>query len=193
MRRILWLSIFTMGLAHQGIARADDATGTQVAQGNVQKIYYRTVPNTGAYKRQTDESHIAIKVTPPEVKGPDQFVYVEIYNYSKTNLELVEFDIVLQNKDGYDLATHINGDAISVNYSGVRKIATPGSGIFPQVVKVSISALKVVDDNASFTKLPVYVDLVKVVPGLHPNKKKGAPAAKPAAPAAQPAAAPAKK
>lgn len=188
MRRILLLSALMLGLAHQGMAIADEAVGTQVAQGNVQKIYYRTVPNTGAYKKQTDDPHVAIKVTPPEVKGPDQFVYVEIYNNSKTNLELVDFDITLQNKDGYDLTSHINGDAITVNYSGVRKIATPGSGIFPQVVKVTISALKVVDDNASFVKLPVYVDLVKVVPGLHPNKKKGAPAPKPAA-----APAPAKK
>lgn len=191
MRRILLLSALMLGLAHQAIA--EETTGTQIAQSNVQKIYYRTVSNTGAYKKQTTDPHIAIKVTPPEVKGPDQFVYVEIYNNSKTNLELVEFDIVLQNKDGYDLATHINGDAISVNYSGVRKIATPGSGIFPQVVKVGISALKVVDDNASFVKLPVYVDLVKVVPGLHPNRKKGAPAPKAAQPAPAAAPAPAKK
>lgn len=136
------------------------------------KIIYRTVTNTQAYDEKSRGQHVAIKVTPPTMKGPNEFVFVEIYNWTKANLSLVEFDITLHNQQGYDLTTHVSGDEILSKYSGVRKIPAPGSGPFIPITKVTISALKLVNQDANFVVAPVYVDLVRVVDGA----KKPAPA-----------------
>lgn len=150
----------------------------QSAKPRESKIIYRTVTNTQAYDEKSRGQHVAIKVTPPAMKGPNEFVFVEIYNWTKANLSLIEFDITLHNQQGYDLTTHVNGDEILAKYSGVRKLPAPGTGPFIPITKVTISALKMVNQDANFVVAPVYVDLVRTTGGA--KKPAPAPAAAPA-------------
>lgn len=155
------------------------------------KIIYRNVTNTQAYDEKSRGQHVAIKVTPPAMRGPNEFVFVEIYNWTKANLSLIEFDITLHNQQGYDLTTHVSGDEILPKYSGVRKIPAPGTGKFIPITKVTISSLNMVNQDANYVVAPVYVDLVRAAsaPGA---AKKPAPAAAPASTSAPgPAAGPA--
>ena len=124
------------------------------------KITYRRVKNTQAYARNSAGQYLGIKVTPPKVMGPDQFVIVEVYNMSKSDLALVTFDITLHNNSGYDLSSGIEGDDVMPGQSALRKIATPGKGPFPPVNKVDIENLRVVNTNATEVVINAYVDLV---------------------------------
>lgn len=126
------------------------------------KVSYRNIANVKAYNPVSSGQHITLKVTPPVKKGPGEFVYVEIYNNTRTGIANIGFDIVLYNRSGYDLTSHIEADAIMRGRSGVRKIAVPGKGVFPPVNKVRIGALRIINDDATEVVARIYVDLIRV-------------------------------
>lgn len=145
--------------------KSDDASMILSAKPAAPKITYRIIDNTKAYDEASRGQHLAFKITPPAMKGPNEAIMIEIYNWTKVNLSLIEFDVTFHNSAGLDLTTHVVGDAMLAGYSGIKKIATPGSGPFVAITKVTVSSLKVLNDDATYVIAPTYVDLVRVNSG----------------------------
>lgn len=158
MTRFLVLSCLVMPLMGQ----AKKKNSNPVQRGNKKStIVYRDLGNSKAYDKASLGQHIAIKITPPKVMGPDQYIFVEIYNYTNSDMSYVEFDLTLSNNAGYDMSAKIDGNDMNKNWSALKKIATPGKGPFPPITKVLVDNLKVVNTDATPMVVTAYVDLVR--------------------------------
>jgi hypothetical protein len=122
----------------------------------------RTVIHTEAYKkREYLGPHINFKVTPPEERGVQGRVLVEVYNYSKTYLNVVDFWLYLSNNWGDKIEVHITCDDIKPNWSALRWVRIPGAKKVPKMDKVVIQNLSIFDENGKKIKLKHYTDLIK--------------------------------
>lgn len=144
-------------LLFAAIGRAEPGGGTLKS-----KVFYEAVRYDRAYEKRQG-NHVSIKISPPERLGADQFIYVEIYNYTPKPLGLVRFDLTLYNNNGYELTSNnIEGEDLGPGWSAVRKIAVPGKGEFPKVLNVRISRLEIFNDDAVSQVVNTYVQLVRI-------------------------------
>ena len=155
--RFLFILCFTVPLMGQVKPNANP-----VQRGHKKStIKYRDLSNTKAYDKSSLGQHISIKITPPKIMGADQFVFVEVYNYTQSDISYVEFDLTLSNKSGYDLSSKVDGNDMNKGWSALKKIAVPGKGAFPPVTKVLVDNLKVINSDATPMIVTAYVDLVR--------------------------------
>jgi hypothetical protein len=122
----------------------------------------RRIKHTGAYKPRTElGEYIAIKVTPPEKRGAKGRVAVEIYNFSKKSLSLVDFWIVLLNRYGQKVEAHVTADDFRVGTSTIRWIEIPGKGEIPTVDDVKILNMNMYQGYLKPMRVPWTLDLIK--------------------------------
>ncbi len=135
--------------------------GASFAQTGAGKIH-RRVDHTKAYKKRTDIGpHVSIKITPPERRGKAGRVLVEIYNFSKTYLSLVDFEISLKNSWGDRIEAKISADDLKQNWSGLMWIEIPGNGKIEKITGVEIANFQAFDKAAKPVAVKFTTDLIK--------------------------------
>jgi hypothetical protein len=135
--------------------------GVVIAQAGSAKVH-RRVDHTKAYKKRTDIGpHVSIKVTPPERRGKAGRVLVEIYNFSKTYLSLVDFEISLKNSWGDRIEAKISADDLKQNWSGLMWIQIPGSGKIEKITGVEVANFQAFDQAAKPVNVKFTTDLIK--------------------------------
>lgn len=123
---------------------------------------HRTVIHTEAYKkREGFGPHINFKITPPEKRGRKGRVLVEVYNYSKVNLAVVNFWMILSNQWGDRIEVQINCDEIPAGWSALKWVKIPGDKPIPEISIVQIKNMKIFNDQGRETKLKYFTDLIK--------------------------------
>ena len=123
---------------------------------------HRTVIHTEAYKKRVDIGpHINFKITPPEKRGRKGRVLVEVYNYSKVNLSVVDFWLILSNAWGDKIEVQITCDDIKGGWSALKWVKIPGEKPIPEITTVQIRNMKIFNDQGRETKLKYFTDLIK--------------------------------
>ena len=118
--------------------------------------------HTEAYKLHPERGdHINVKVTPPELRGKQGFVAIEVYNYSKTYVSVMEFDIILTGKYGISVTSHIQVEDLEPKWSDMRWAKIPPDIKLPVIESVQLIGVKKFDDKGKEIKLKVYTDLIK--------------------------------
>ena len=115
---------------------------------------HRTIIHTEAYKKRVDIGpHINFKITPPEKRGRKGRVLVEVYNYSKVNLSVVDFWLMLSNTWGDKIEVQITCDDIKGGWSALKWVKIPGDKPIPEITTVQIRNMKIFNDQGRETKL----------------------------------------
>jgi len=112
-------------------------------------------------KREHLGEHLNIKVTPPERRGSDGRVLVEIYNYSKSYLYSIDFWLYLYSDLDEEIEVHITADDIRPSWSALRWVTIPSNYKLPLITRVKLRNLSMFDDQARKVKLKHYIDLIK--------------------------------
>jgi hypothetical protein len=128
---------------------------TTVQATNVDhKLAYSPKPERG--------SHLDVKVTPPEIRGKEGRVMIEVYNRGKDHLALVMFDVTLFNQGGLDISAPVKAEDLKPNMSGGQWVIIPAiQGKFPTITGARLSNLRIVNNSAREVKMKTYMDLVK--------------------------------
>jgi hypothetical protein len=116
-------------------------------------------PNATYQRPDSAQPFLAIKVTPPTAKGPTKDFAIEIVNMGKVTIAVVTFDLTIVTTGGAELSSSIQGDDIRSGQAAIKKLK-PATKESPQVTKVSLDNVRIIDTNATALKMPVYVDLV---------------------------------
>jgi hypothetical protein len=118
------------------------------------KKSYEIRPERGPY--------LEVKVTPPEARGKEGKVLVEVYNRGKSHIAHLQFDVVLSNRGGFDLSAQVYADDLRPNMSGAQWISVPKiKGAFPMIHGAKMMNLRIIDINAQEIQLRPYMDLIK--------------------------------
>lgn len=161
---VILASLASLAAAPQKVAAAGKPVPTAQVPGPNDRDppIQRTVIHSEAYKkREYLGPHINFKVTPPEDRGVKGRVLVEVYNYSKTYLNVVDFWLYLTNSWGDKIEVHITCDDIKPNWSALRWVKIPGGKAVPKMDKVTIENLAIFDAQGKKVKLKYYIDLIK--------------------------------
>lgn len=144
---------------------------TRVLEGNsvaVAETYPTSVKATivehkAAYTSKPERGpHIDIKVTPPEIRGKEGRVMIEVYNRGKVHLASVTFDVTLSNQGGFEFTAEVTADDLRPNMSGGQWVKIPPiKGKFPKIIGAKLSHLRVIDSNAREVSMKAYMDLIK--------------------------------
>lgn len=122
----------------------------------------RSVIHTSAYKLRKDAGpHISLKITPPEKRGKKGMVLVEIYNYSKTYLAVMDFWLILNNNWGDRIEVHVTCDDVKPNWSALKWVKIEGNKPFPKISQVEIRNMVIFNEKAQKVDLKHYTDLIK--------------------------------
>lgn len=106
--------------------------------------------------------HLDIKVTPPEIRGKDGKILIEVYNRSKEHIALVTFDLKLHNHGGYDLDAPIQAEDLRPNLSGGQWVKIPQvDGKFPKILGARASNIKIITADSREIALMPYLDVIK--------------------------------
>jgi hypothetical protein len=126
--------------------------------GNV----HRRIDHTKAYKKRTDIGpHVNIKITPPEKRGKQGRVLVEVYNFSATYLSSVSFELILKNSWGDRIEARVSADDLKQNWSGLVWIQIPGSGKIEKITGVEIANFQAFNKEAKPVSVKFATDLIK--------------------------------
>jgi hypothetical protein len=128
-----------------------------------EKVRSKVVPHTQAYKPRPDRgAHLDIKVTPPGPRGADGRVLVEVYNRGKQHLALVQFEVTLLNRGGFEITAPVKAEDLKPNMSGSQWIKIPRvRGAFPVIDEAIAENIKTVTVEARDVKMKSFVDLIK--------------------------------
>lgn len=122
----------------------------------------RNVIHTDAYKkREYLGEHINFKITPPEKRGRPGHVLVEVYNYSKTYLSVVDFWLILKNSWGDLIEVHVTCDDIKPGWSALRWVKVETNKPLPAITNVEIRNMVIYNEKAQKINLRYYTDLIK--------------------------------
>ncbi len=121
------------------------------------------VDHRTAYKPRPERgSHLSVLVTPPEQRGKEGKVLIEVYNRGKDHLALVMFDVTLMNQGGLAITAPVKAEDLKPNMSSGQWITIPPiKGKFPIVIGARLSNLRIVDVQAKEIGMKPFMDLVK--------------------------------
>lgn len=127
---------------------------------------HRIIPHKKAYKkRRLKEPYINIKVTPPEKRGKDGFVGVEIYNYSKKkSVSVAHFWIYLETDNFMQIEAEMTVENMGPNWGDIRWIKVPlrkGKRTLPKITKIRVEKMEIFDGAGRRTKMIWTTDLIK--------------------------------
>lgn len=106
--------------------------------------------------------HLDVKVTPPEIRGKDGRVMIEVYNRGKEHLGSVTFDVTLFNQGGFTLSAPIIAEDLKPNLSGGQWVKIPQiKGAFPKITGAKLSNLRIISTKAHEISMRTYMDVIK--------------------------------
>lgn len=150
---IYYLLISALALAGCTSTRLVASTSAQAVVVD-HKAAYNPKPERGP--------HIDIKVTPPEIRGQDGRVLIEVYNRSKDHLGSVNFDVKLKNNEGFEIEAPITASDLKPNMSGGQWVKIPPiKGRFPKIIAARALNIRVIRVDATEIKLKAFMDLIK--------------------------------
>ncbi|MCX6117499.1 MAG: hypothetical protein NT027_08160, partial [Proteobacteria bacterium] len=118
------------------------------------KNTYNPRPERGA--------HLHVVVTPPEKRGKEGKVLVEVYNRGKIHIASAAFDLTIANQGGLEIKSSIQATDVKPNYSGLQWISIPPiRGKFPIATAARLTNLRIVDTSAQEIQMKVFLDMVK--------------------------------
>ena len=100
-------------------------------------------------------------MTPPEKRGVKGRVLVEVYNYTKTYLNVADFYLTMHSDWGERVEVHIAIDDIKPGWSALRWVKIPGKKKIPALTKVQIQNLQTYDARGKKVAVKYYTDLIK--------------------------------
>jgi hypothetical protein len=156
--RVILLSLLCAGLLCAGLspaAMAGAKVPTSVKATLVDhKTAYSPKPNRG--------DHIDIKITPPEIRGKEGRLLVEVYNRGKIHISSVTFDLKLKNNEGFEINAPVNAQDLKPNLSGGQWVKIPPiKGRFPKIISARALNIRVISVDAVEISLHPYLDLIK--------------------------------
>jgi hypothetical protein len=124
---------------------------------------HRVVDHKKAYKkRKKIGNYVNFKITPPEKRGKEGRVGVEIYNYSKTHVSYMHFYIILMTNDFLEIEAEMTVENMSPDWGDVRWIKIPlRKGTIPKISKVTIKRMEMFDKKGNRTMVKYNTDLIK--------------------------------
>lgn len=141
--------------------RGGRAAASTLGEASLPPVH-RTVIHTEAYKkREGIGSYINFKITPPEKRGRKGRLLVEVYNFSKINLAVVDFWLILSNEWGDKIEVQITCDNINAGWSALKWVQIPGNKPIPEITTVQIKNMKIFDAQGHEAKLKYFTDLIK--------------------------------
>ncbi len=151
--------VLIVGLLYANPLVAKEASQTKFPT-TVQAVI---VEHKSAYSPKPERgSHLDVKVTPPEIRGKEGRVMIEVYNRGKEHLALVMFDVTLFNQGGLDITAPVKAEDLKPNMSGGQWVVIPSiQGKFPTITGARLSHLRIVNAAAREVKMKTYMDLVK--------------------------------
>jgi hypothetical protein len=154
------------GIANQGwlvaAVIALSASSSAPARAPQPIGYHRIVKHTKAYSQRPElGEYVAIKVTPPEKRGKAGKVLVEVFNYTKSYLSVMQFDLNFTTNDLVSRSSTIVADDIKPNWSALRWIDIPSNEKLPPIQAVSAAHLTMIDDTGKYLAHKISVDLIK--------------------------------
>lgn len=130
---------------------------------SLQVVHGVIINHKEAYKPKPERGpHIDIKVTPPEKRGRENFVLVEVYNRTTVHLATVLFDITLLNKGGYKVTSSVEASDLKPNLSGAQWVKVGGdTKNLPVTLEATVTGVKAITVDAKEVNYKVFVDLIK--------------------------------
>jgi len=126
-----------------------------------QVLLHRKVDHTNAYDRRTElGNHIAIKVTPPERRGKPGVVLVEVYNYTKTHVSVMDFWVIMTGVNDARIEMRIKVNEMRQNWGDITEVRIPG-GRLPSIKSLRVQNMQIYDEKARRIAVPVLTDLIK--------------------------------
>ena len=123
---------------------------------------HRTVIHTKAYEQRKHlGQHLSIKITPPEKRGRKGRVLVELYNYSKSYLSVVDFWLYLYGDADEIVEVHITADDLKAGWSALKWVQIPKGATVPAIIRVDVKNMQMFSDKARKIELKYYTDLIK--------------------------------
>ena len=138
------------------VMAGDTSLGTPTVQAKIvnHKVAYNPKPERGP--------HLDVKVTPPESRGEQGKVLVEVYNRGKDHLALVQFDVTLTNHGGFEISAPVKAEDLRPNMSGSQWVKIPRiKGKFPTIDGARMANIRTITDEAKEVKMNGYMDLIK--------------------------------
>lgn len=115
--------------------------------------------------------HVNFKVTPnPGGDGAGQLL-IEVYNYSPTYLNVVDFWLGLTNTWGDRLDVHVSCDDVKPKWSAVKWVKVQGKKTLPRMDSATIQNLKAYDENGRQVNVKYYIDLIQTNTPGKPNAR----------------------
>lgn len=123
----------------------------------------RVVIHHDAYKKREGlGAHLNIKVTPPEKAGRKGRVLVELYNHSKTYINVADFWLAMSNDWGDKVEVHITADDIKGGWSALKWVKITGSKkTIPKLTKVDVQKMQLFGAKGKKIKMKHFTDLIK--------------------------------
>ncbi len=147
---ILFLSMLTMAAKSSPIVKRG------------QWHSHREVAHTKAYKSPLIQApHINVKITPPELRGREAHVAVELYNFTATHLSVIDFIIIFENQVGDIVEAQITGENLDPKWSAIKWVKIPGDGRMAKVRDVRIKRMSMFDKAGKPVQFIYHTDLIK--------------------------------
>ncbi|MCX6123707.1 MAG: hypothetical protein NTV34_03000, partial [Proteobacteria bacterium] len=125
-------------------------TGAVVAASSPSSIKATVVEHKTAYALKPERGpYLDIKVTPPEIRGQEGRIMIEVYNRGKEHLASVTFSVTLFNQGGFDLTAPVTAEDLKPNMSGGQWVKIPQiKGVFPKIIGAKVTNLRIINVQA---------------------------------------------
>ena len=151
---LLLCLMIAVGFSWDGLAKSSKIPTWVKGRLSEHKDSYAPKPQRGP--------HLDIKVTPPEIRGKDGKLLIEVYNRSKEHIMLVTFDLKLFNNQGYELDSQVQAEDLRPNLSGGQWVKIPQiQEKFPKILGARASNIKIITADSREIALMPYLDVIK--------------------------------
>jgi hypothetical protein len=141
--------------------------GPSLAEAKLVKAKrHRVISHQKAYKkRKMVDPYLNIKVTPPEKRGKDGYVAVEVYNYSKNvHLAMAHFWLYLETDDFMQVEAELTVENMRPNWGDIRWVKIPlrkGKRTLPKITKIRVEKMEMFGAKGKRAKMLWTTDLIK--------------------------------
>ena len=154
LRFCLILCGFCLLLSFSREAIASRSKGPQV-------LLHRKVEHTRAYDKRSElGEHIAIKITPPELRGKPGVVLVEVYNWTTRFISVMDFWVIMTGENDGRYEMRIGVQDMRKNWGDITEVRIPG-GKLPKITAFHLKNVQIYDEKARRIVVPVLTDLIK--------------------------------
>jgi len=164
----IFISIMFLCSPLTGISKEDRSNTTKTPKASKPKSQkkvngrHRIVEHDKAYKKRRIGEYINFKITPPEKRGKEGYIAIEIYNYSKKHISLMNFYIYLETNDFLQIEGNLTVEDMPPNWGDIRWVKTPlRKGKLPGIVKVRVEKMKAYNKQGKLLKIRYNTDLIK--------------------------------